>query len=150
MDVNLTAALGVFMRWLHIVSVITIIGGFIFARFMVAPALAALTPSAAGAFSTGMISRFRPILYGAIGAVLLSGLYNYLTKPFYPPHYHAVIGVKFLLVLHVFAASVLYTIPNAAEASRVRKLNSILISGVLIVLISAVLRYLTLAPGLVK
>lgn len=150
MDGNFLAAAGIFMRWLHIISVVTMVGGFIFARYMVAPALAALTPSAAGTFSTGMIVRFRPVLYGALGGVLVSGLYNYLTKASYPPHYHAVIGVKFLLVLHVFAASVLYTMPNVAEASRVRKLNGLVFSSVAIILLSAVLRYLTLSAGLIK
>jgi cytochrome c oxidase assembly factor CtaG len=75
---------------------------------------------------------------------LISGLYKYLTKPFYPPHYHAVIGVKFLFVLHVFAASVLYTLPNLTEAKRRQRLNWLVISGLVIVAISAYLRFMTL------
>jgi uncharacterized membrane protein len=140
-----TAMLGVLMRWLHITSAITIVGGFIYARFTIAPALASLPPADATAFSNRVVGFFRPILYTALAAILLSGLYNYLTKPFYPPHYHAVIGVKFLFVLHVFAVSVLYTIPNRNDAKRTLRLNWLVISGLVIVAISAYLRYMTLS-----
>ncbi len=144
MDPSLGLVLGVFMRWVHIISVIAIVGGFIYARYMVAPALASLSSGDAAAVSNRIVSNFRPILYSAIGAVLVSGLYNYLTKASYPPHYHMVIGIKFLFVLHVFATSVLYTIPNAGEGNRMRRLNSLVISGLLIALISADLRWMTL------
>ena len=33
------------MRWIHIASVVTLIGGFIYARFVLAPALASLPAS---------------------------------------------------------------------------------------------------------
>lgn len=148
MDANLGAVLGVFMRWLHITSAITIVGGFIYARFVVAPALAGATDSTP--VLNRMLTALRPILYTAIVTILISGLYNYLTKPSYPPHYHMVIGIKFLFVLHVFATSVLYTMPGAVEAKRLRRLNWLIISGLIIVLISADLRWLTLSAGLVK
>jgi hypothetical protein len=144
MDATLGAVLGLLMRWLHITSVITILGGFIYARFAVAPALASLPPIDGAAFSNRTIGLFRPVLYTALAAVLISGLYNYLTKAFYPPHYHAVIGVKFLFVLHVFAASVLYTIPNTNDAKRTLRLNWLVISGLVIVAISAYLRWMTM------
>lgn len=145
MDPNLGAVLGVFMRWIHVVSAITIVGGFVYARYMVAPALGALPAGEGSAVANGIISRFRPILFTAIGAVLVSGLYNYLSKSSYPPHYHMVIGIKFLFVLHLFATAVLYTIPNANEGNRLRRLNSLVISGLLIALISADLRWMTLS-----
>jgi hypothetical protein len=150
MDATLGAVLAVFMRWLHITSAITILGGFIYARFMVAPALAALPGAEAASFSNRMVTQFRPILYTGLGAILVSGLYNYLTKPYYPPHYHAVIGVKFLFVLHVFAASVMYTIPATNDLKRLQRLNWLVISGLLIVLISADLRWMTLSAGLAR
>ena len=40
MDPTLRAVLAVSMRWIHVTSVVTLIGGFIFARFALAPALA--------------------------------------------------------------------------------------------------------------
>ncbi len=46
MDPAVRAVLGVCMRWIHIASVVTLIGGFIYARFVFAPALASLPPDA--------------------------------------------------------------------------------------------------------
>ena len=51
MDPNVAAVLGVFMRWVHILSAITILGGFVYARFVVAPALAGYPPGEATAIS---------------------------------------------------------------------------------------------------
>ncbi len=147
LDVTLGAVLSVFMRWLHIVSAITILGGFIYARFVVAPALAHTTVGDSAAFSNRTVAQFRLILYTAIVTVLVSGLYNYLTKPSYPPHYHMVIGIKFLFVLHIFATSVLYTIPNANDGNRLKRLNWLVISGAMVLLISADLRWMTLSAA---
>ena len=144
MDPNIVAVLGVFMRWVHILSAITILGGFVYARFVVAPALASYPTAEAATLSNRTVNQFRPILYTAILAILVSGLYNYLTKPAYPPHYHMVIGIKFLVVLHIFATSVLYTIPNANEGNRLRRLTWLVISGAIVLAISADLRWMTL------
>ena len=138
MDSDLGMVLSVFMRWLHIVSVIAMLGGFLYARFVVAPAIASSEAS------ERMVAQFRPLLYTAIATILISGLYNYLTKPSYPPHYHMVIGIKFLFVLHIFAAAVLYTLPKTIEAKRVRQLTGLVISGLIVVLISAELRWMSL------
>ena len=138
MDPTLRMVLGIAMRWLHISSVITILGGFVFARFALTPALA----------STEVVSRFRGLLYTAIVAVLVSGIYNYLTKSSYPPGYHMWIGIKFLLVLHVFAVSILYTLANVSEAKRSRLATGIVVSGFVIVLISGYLRWISLNPPL--
>src|SRR5437764_9953307 len=132
MDPTITAVLGVFMRWVHIASAVTILGGFVYARFILAPALASYPPGGAAALSNRAVNQFRPILYTAIVAILVSGLYNYLTKPAYPPHYHMVIGVKFLLVLHIFATSVLYTIPNANEGNRLSRLTWLVLSRAIV------------------
>ena len=45
MDPAVSAVLGVCMRWIHIVSVVTLIGGFIYARFVLAPAIASAAPA---------------------------------------------------------------------------------------------------------
>ena len=123
-------------------SAVTILGGFIYARYVIAPALASAPAGEGTSFSNRAISQLRPILYTAIVTILVSGLYNYLSKSSYPPHYHMVIGVKFLFVLHIFATSVLYTIPNANEGNRLRRLNWLVISGVVVLLISADLRWM--------
>jgi hypothetical protein len=144
MDPTVRAVLAVCMRWIHVTSVVTLIGGFIFARFAVAPALQSIAEPERGALSNRVVGNFRPLLYAVLLTVLGSGLYNYLTKASYPPHYHMWIGIKFLFVLHIFAAAVLYTIPDAEEVKRNRRLSGMIVSGLIVFAISAYLRWLSL------
>jgi hypothetical protein len=116
------AALPIAMRWLHIASVIVLLGGVFYARF-------AIGEMAAG---------FKPIAYTVIGTILVSGLYNFLKKATYPPHYHMWFGIKVLLALHIFAATILY------KQGKQRSLTGIVISGALVVAISAFLRWISL------
>lgn len=118
MDVFLHVA----MRWLHIVSVVVLLGGIFYARF------------AAGDLAPG----FKPMAYAAIGGILISGTYNFLSKETYPPHYHMWFGIKIILVLHIFAAILLYR-------GKTRSLTGIAISGAIVIAISAWLRALSLA-----
>lgn len=138
------AVLAVFMRFLHMSSVVALIGGFIYARLAVWPALACFGAAESPALIEAMAARFRGMLYVLLGTTLLSGLYNYLSKSAYPPHYHMLIGIKFLFVLHIFAVAVLYSLPNADPAKRKRWLTGIAISGLIIIAISADLRWLSL------
>jgi hypothetical protein len=116
------AVLPIAMRFLHIASVIVLLGGIFYARF----AVGELSP------------QFKPIIYSAIAGILLSGLYNFANKPCYPPTYHMWFGIKILLALHVFAAAILY------KKGKERALTGIVISGSFIVAISAYLRYISL------
>ena len=116
------AALPLLSRWLHISSVIVLLGSVFYARFFVGE----LSP------------RFKPMAYTAIGGILASGLYNFLSKPAYPPHYHMWFGIKILLALHVFAAVILY------RQQKQRALTGVVISGTAIVALSAYLRWLSL------
>jgi uncharacterized membrane protein len=144
MDPTLRAVLAVTMRWIHITSVVTLIGGFIFARFALAPALDSLAEPEHTAVGRSVVGGFTHLLYTVLVTVLGSGLYNYLTKPSYPPHYHMWIGIKFLFALHIFAVAILYTMPDAEEAKRNRWLTGMVVSGLIIFAISAYLRWISL------
>jgi uncharacterized membrane protein len=144
MDPTLRAVLAVSMRWIHITSVVTLIGGFIFARFALAPALAGLAEPQRGTLGKKVVENFRPWLYTVLVTVIGSGLYNYLSKPSYPPHYHMWIGIKFLFALHIFAVAVLYTVRDADEVKRNRWLSGMVVSGLIIIAISAYLRFISL------
>ena len=144
MDSLARAVLAVCMRWIHITSVVTLIGGFIYARFALAPALAKLPEPTRGEVGDRAVANFRPLLYTVLVTILGSGLYNYLTKASYPPHYHMWIGIKFLFVLHIFAVSILYAMPDADEAKRNRWLKGMAISGLIVIAISAWLRWISL------
>lgn len=138
------AALAIFMRWLHVASVVTLIGGFIYARVAVWPALASFGAAESPALIEAMVARFRGVLYTLLVTTLASGIYNYLTKPAYPPYYHMLIGIKFLFVLHIFAVAILYTLPKADPNKRKRWLTGMAVSGLIIIAISACLRGMSL------
>lgn len=144
MDPTLRAVLAVTMRWIHITSVVTLIGGFIFARFALAPALASIAEPERAALGKRVVGGFTHLLYAVLVTVLGSGLYNYLTKPSYPPHYHMWIGIKFLFALHIFAVTILYAVPDTEEAKRNRWLTGMIVSGLIIFAISAYLRWMSL------
>jgi hypothetical protein len=143
MDPTLGAVLGVSMRWIHIASVVTLVGGFIYARFVLAPALATL-PAAEGELAgSRTVSAFRPLLIAVVITTLGSGLYNYATKASYPPGYHMWMGIKLLLVLHIYASSILYAVRDSNQAKRNRTALSVAISGFIVIGIADYLRYLS-------
>lgn len=120
------AALPLAMRWLHIASIVILLGGVFYARFV----------------EGVMSARFKPWAYAAIGGILISGTYNFLSKSTFPPHYHAWFGIKVLLALHVFAIVVMYN-PDRHKM-KPRLLTGVAISGALILACSAYLRWLGL------
>jgi hypothetical protein len=108
-------------RWLHLCGVIVLLGGVFYARVI----------------AHDLLPAFKPWAYGAIGAILISGLVNILSKPSIPPHYYVWFSVKILLALHVFGVAVTYR-------GKRRLLTGALITAALIVGISEVLRYISL------
>jgi uncharacterized membrane protein len=146
MDPAVRTVLGLLMRWTHVISVITLLGGFVYARLVLAPALKALPGTERRTLGDQAAERFRPILVTVVFTILGSGLYNYLTRTAFPPGYHMWMGIKLLLVLHVLAAALLSAMSGGDEAKRNRRATGIIISGVAIVLISGWLRYLSTTP----
>jgi uncharacterized membrane protein len=131
-------ALNVFMRWLHISSVVTLIGGIIFGRLVMIPASGALSADTRAALGEKAALAFRPLVGAAIAALLVSGTYNIVSSPGHTVKYHILLGVKLLLVLHVFASAWLIVQPN--NKRRARQMTGVVISGLCIILISAYLR----------
>lgn len=144
MDSSLLMVLAIAMRWVHVVSVATILGGFLVLRFGFYPALAGLPPEAREQAGPAVAARFRGLLYTVVGAAVLSGIYNYATKASYPPGYHMWIGIKILIALHIFTSAIRYGLPGTQESKRPRLAMNIVVSGLVIVLISGWLRWLTL------
>ncbi len=134
--------LTIFMRFLHIVSAITLVGGALSWRYAAIPATAPLAEDTRSKLGDAMAAAWRPFVLSAIAGILVSGIFNFLRKTGLTPAYHAVFGIKMLLVLHVFA--VLFVATGARNPKRPRQLTGVAISGVIIVILSAVLRWLTL------
>jgi uncharacterized membrane protein len=131
-------ALNVIMRWLHISSVVTLVGGIVYGRLVVWPAMQSLAPEVRKPFDESVSGRFRPLVFSATAGLLMSGMYNIFSNPGHSPRYHMLLGIKFLLVLHVFAVAILVTQPH--NQRRGRMMTGTLISGLIIVAISAYLR----------
>jgi hypothetical protein len=115
----MTLAAGILIRWIHLASVIVLIGGIAYARF----------------YAGELSPRFKRLAYWIIGAILLSGIYNYLRKGAVSPHYHMWLGIKIFLALHIFAVVILYK-------GKQRALTGVVISAAAIVAISGYLRVL--------
>lgn len=144
MDPTLQAVLGVCMRWIHIVSVVTLIGGFIYARFVFAPTIAAAGPEEQNKLMAAGQLAFRPLVFVLVATILISGIYNYATKTSYPPGYHMWMGIKLLLVLHILSSAILDVVraPNPAKSRRTELW--IVITGLMAIAIADYLRYLSL------
>ena len=134
----MTDALLVLMRWIHIASMATLIGGLLYGRMVMAPAIAALSPDARESLGDAAAGLFRPFVFAAIGGLVVSGTFNLLTTTGHRPIYHMLFGVKMLLVLHVFAVSILIVRPT--NPRRVRLMTGTIVSGLIILAISAWLR----------
>jgi uncharacterized membrane protein len=139
--------LGLAFRWLHILAAITAVGGAVFARLVVFPALDPLPAEQRGALHAAMRARWSKIVAAAIAVLLVSGLYNFivLVSDYQLPRwYHAVFGIKFLAALVIFAvASLLAGNSPAGEALRKNPrawLNLNIALAVLVVCLSGVLR----------
>jgi uncharacterized membrane protein len=131
-------ALFVFMRWLHLTSMATLVGGMLFGRFVMTASESKLAADAREAFGMRAAAAYRPLVVAAIAALLVSGTYNLLTNPGHSMLYHTLLGIKLLLALHVFAVALLVTRPQ--NPRRARMMTGTVISGLIIVAISAYLR----------
>jgi uncharacterized membrane protein len=130
--------LGICMRWLHIASVATLIGGMIYGWLVLVPATAVLAVDARKALYERTAALFRPLVFGAIAALLVSGGYTLATNPGHNISYYVLLGIKLLLVAHVFAVGILLVTKNPEHRGRL--LAGSAISGLIIILISAYLR----------
>ena len=146
---SMTDVLGLLFRWLHILAAMTAVGGTIFARFVVLPAHASLTPEARESLHADMRRRWSKIVMASIGFLILSGFYNFFMiytsyREILPKWYQMLFGIKFLLALVVFTVASLLS-GRTALADKLRtnarfwmSLNILL--AVLIVCISGILR----------
>ena len=130
----------VLMRWLHISSVATLIGGMIFGRAVMSQAAEGLSPDSRESFMDKAAGLYRPLVFTAMGCLLISGTYNILTNLGHTPLYHMLLGIKFLLVMHVFAVAILMGRPH--NPRRPRMMAGAAISGLVIIAIAAYLRHI--------
>jgi hypothetical protein len=116
-------AIPLLMRWVHIASIAVLLGGLFYARVVI------------GEVAAG----FKPVAYWTIGAILISGGYNFLTKSSIPPHYYLWLGIKILFALHVFTVTIRY------RGNKPRALTGVLIVGGAALALGVYLRLISLS-----
>ncbi|MBI4906109.1 MAG: hypothetical protein HY820_20920 [Acidobacteria bacterium] len=130
----------VLSRWAHIASMAFLTGGALFAHLAYLPALDKLPEAEQTKLGDRVADSLRSWIFIAVALLILSGLYNFLNKPMYPPGYHAWFGVKMLAALHIVAVSILLGKTGVPHAKRKRWVAGISLSAILVIGLSAVLR----------
>ncbi|MGA2117697.1 MAG: hypothetical protein ABSH56_23425 [Bryobacteraceae bacterium] len=133
-------ALGVFMGWLHLSSIAALIGGMVYASAVLTPAAGVLDAEARAALGERAAARFRRIALAAMAGLAISGVYNFLGNVGHSTHYKIVLGIKLLLVAHIFAAALTGSRPHHPRRARV--LAGGAASGLVVIAISTYLRHI--------
>lgn len=103
------------LRWAHVLAAIVAMGGLVFARFALLPALSELDASTRDRVHERIRRHWLPWVIGAITLLLASGLANFLLfnarvkgegwadgQWMRETNYHALFGAKFLMALVAF------------------------------------------------
>ena len=158
MTSNYELLLPVLMQWLHVGSVVLMIGGFFFLRVVLLPASKVLPNPQKTELIEAAFRRFRIIVWITLFTILVSGIYNFVdflrstgnqtvTDPDLVPDYSTYIlalAVKFLIVFLIFTLGVLLTFPYPVYAP-IQKypapwLNVTLALGIIVIFLSTFLR----------
>jgi uncharacterized membrane protein len=146
--VTLDVFLHLLFRFVHIASVILIIGGVAYARQVMTPSLNDLPEEIRKRAAQDSQRRYRTTSFVLLILIVGSGLYNFFTGPKHGQAYQIWFGIKMLLVAHILASAILWaTSPYGdvtVDGRSKRRLSSIVVSGLIVVLISGYLRSLTL------
>jgi heme A synthase len=117
-------------RVAHILSAVLLLGGLFYAWNLSKHNILPAQPE----------KGFRPAVWILILVQFITGVYNLMLRMPVPKEYHMLFGVKFLLVLHVAAVSILMVKPATTPEKRARMLQGLAVSGILVIVISAALR----------
>lgn len=137
----------VVLRWLHLFAAIAAVGGLIFMRLALLPAVGRLLPDQQALLHAEIRSRWSKVVAASILFLLVSGFINYILiiqRYTLERYYHPLAGIKILLAFAIFfLASMLVGKTSVAarfQAQRKRWLNVTLTLAVVVVCISGVLR----------
>lgn len=98
------------------------------------------TPLYSWLSGTPISKRLKGSILSACLVVILSGSYTLITKAHTPPGYHMWFGMKILLVMHIIGVHFVMAIKEMTDEKKVRLATGVAISGILVVLLSVVLR----------
>jgi hypothetical protein len=129
--------LSILMMALHIFCAVALVGGALAWGLMAMPGLQQLDAATRSKVENAMASAWRPGAVYAMLGLLVSGIFNLVHTGPHTPRFDMVFGFKMLLVLHVFAVTLLAT--RSDNPRRGRQLMGVAISGAGIVILSVVL-----------
>ena len=153
------------LRWAHVLAAIAALGGLVFARFALVPAVGELEPSVGERIHDAIRRRWLPWVIGAITVLLASGLANFLifnarvkADPGFwgatwmrETSYHALFGAKFLIAMVMFYLSSALVGRGAGTQwvrnDRAKWLSVTLALGLVVVLLSGWMRQLHTGPN---
>ncbi len=148
------------MQWLHVGSVVLMIGGFFFYRVILIPAIKALPHIQQSQLTESVSQRFRIVVWLTLITILVSGVYNFVSflrfarvrnaleiSPDYSL-YILILAIKFFIVFLIFTLGIVLTFPYPVFAPFQRRpspwLNLTLILGLIVIFLSAFLRRIPL------
>lgn len=144
---NADLTLHIISRFIHISSIVILIGGLFYARQVLVPTLSGLPEQIRADAAANSHRRFTGPLYTLLVLIVGSGLYNFLNGPKHGHDYQVWFGIKMLLVAHIIATAILWAtapgVQSDAGPKGSRRLLSLSISGLLVIAISAYLRSLS-------
>jgi len=153
------------LRWAHILAAIVAMGGLVFARFGLVPALADIDAATRDRIHDAIRRRWLPWVIGAITVLLATGLANFLifnarvkADPEFwgatwmrQTSYHALFGAKFLLAMVVFYLASAFVGRGAGTQwvrnDRAKWLSVTLVLALAVVLLSGWMRQLHTGPN---
>ena len=99
--------LNIIMRWLHLASVITVVGTVVFLRLIIKPAIGNFSEEKRLSVLNSLQYRLKILLHSAIAGILISGLYNtHLIWKTTESTYHNMLLFKILLALIVIILAI--------------------------------------------
>ena len=145
------------MQWIHVGSVVLMIGGFFFFRIVFLP-IAERSPKPEVLISAAL-RRFSGVVWTTLLTVLISGLYNFITffrtarsvaatGTFIADYsvYILVLGIKLFIVFFIFTLAIILTFPypvfHVFQKRPAPWLNLTVILGLIVIFFSAFLRRL--------
>ena len=158
MTSNFELLLPVLMQWLHVGSVVLMIGGFFFLRVVLLPSAKVLPDPQKTEMIEAALRRFRVVVWISLFTILVSGVYNFIaflistgnqtvTDPNSAPDYSiyiVVLGVKFLIVTLIYILGIALTFPYPVYAPIQKHpapwLNMTLALGIIVIFLSTFLR----------
>jgi hypothetical protein len=141
----------ILMRFLHIASIVTLVGAILYARLVLTPVLNELPEADRAAAASSAQAKFKQTVFILLVLIIGSGTYNLIAAGHHTLTWQTWFGIKMLLVMHVAAASVLWALSPygdvAVGGKGKRRLAGLAISGLLVILISNYLRWLSMHGG---